>query len=65
MIHDKPLTSSLERRKTFDSPLANHFSAVMQRSQGTRSNAALYSIFGRQATEKVHDLCFAFSVMMV
>jgi hypothetical protein len=28
MIHDKPLTSSLERRKTFDSPLANHFSAV-------------------------------------
>jgi hypothetical protein len=30
MIHDKPLTSSLERQKTFDSPLANHFSAVMQ-----------------------------------
>jgi hypothetical protein len=30
MIHDKPLTQSLERRKTFDSPLANHFSAVMQ-----------------------------------
>jgi len=28
MIHDKPLTSSLERRKTFDSPLADHFSAV-------------------------------------
>jgi hypothetical protein len=32
MIHGKPLTSSLERRKTFDSPLANHFSAVMQSS---------------------------------
>jgi hypothetical protein len=31
MIHGKPKTSSLERRKTFDSPLANHFSAVMQR----------------------------------
>jgi len=30
---DKPLTSSLEMRKTFDSPLANHFSAVMQSSQ--------------------------------
>jgi hypothetical protein len=30
MIHDKPKTSSLEMRKTFDSPLANHFSAVMQ-----------------------------------
>jgi D-glycero-D-manno-heptose 1,7-bisphosphate phosphatase len=28
MTHDKPLTSSLERRKTFDSPLANHFSSV-------------------------------------
>jgi hypothetical protein len=27
--YDKPLTSSLEGRKTFDSPLANHFSAVM------------------------------------
>jgi D-glycero-D-manno-heptose 1,7-bisphosphate phosphatase len=26
--HDKPLTSSLERRKTFDSPLANHFSSM-------------------------------------
>jgi hypothetical protein len=32
MINYKPLMSSLERRKTFDSPLANHFSAVMQRS---------------------------------
>jgi hypothetical protein len=30
LIHDKPLTSSLERQKIFDSPLANHFSAVMQ-----------------------------------
>ena len=28
MTHDKPKTSSPERRKTFDSPLANHFSAV-------------------------------------
>jgi D-glycero-D-manno-heptose 1,7-bisphosphate phosphatase len=28
MTHDKPLLSSLEKRKTFDSPLANHFSAV-------------------------------------
>jgi D,D-heptose 1,7-bisphosphate phosphatase len=28
MTHDKPLISSLERRKTFDSPLAIHFSAV-------------------------------------
>ena len=28
MTHDKPLISSLERQKTFDSPLANHFSAV-------------------------------------
>ena len=28
MTHDKPSTSSLERGKTFDSPLANHFSAV-------------------------------------
>jgi hypothetical protein len=33
MIHDKTLTSSLERRKTFDSPLANHFSAAMQGCQ--------------------------------
>ena len=32
MIHDKPLTSSLGRLKTFDSPLANHFSSVMQSS---------------------------------
>jgi hypothetical protein len=32
MIQDKLKTSSLERRKTFDSPLANHFSAFMQRS---------------------------------
>jgi hypothetical protein len=30
MIQDMPLTQSLERRKTFDSPLANHFSSVMQ-----------------------------------
>jgi hypothetical protein len=30
MFQDKPLTSSLERRKTFDSPLANHFSKVSQ-----------------------------------
>jgi hypothetical protein len=29
MIPDKPLTSFLARRKTFDSPLANHFSVVM------------------------------------
>jgi D-glycero-D-manno-heptose 1,7-bisphosphate phosphatase len=28
MTHDKPKTSSLEGRKTFHSPLANHFSAV-------------------------------------
>jgi hypothetical protein len=33
MKYDKPLTSSLEMRKTFDSPLANHFSAVMQSPQ--------------------------------
>jgi hypothetical protein len=33
MKDDKPLTSSLEMRKTFDSPLANHFSAVMQSPQ--------------------------------
>jgi len=26
MMQDESLTSSLERRKTFDSPLANHFS---------------------------------------
>jgi hypothetical protein len=32
MISDKPLTPSLERRKTFDSPLANHFSVLMQSS---------------------------------
>jgi len=32
MIHDKPLTFSLERRKTFDSPLANHFSSMKQNS---------------------------------
>jgi hypothetical protein len=30
MTHAEPLRSSLERRKTFDSPLANHFSAVLQ-----------------------------------
>jgi hypothetical protein len=47
------------------SPLANHFSAVMQSSQSILLNAALYSIFGRQATEKVPDVCFAFSAMMV
>jgi len=27
-IYDKPLTLLLEMRKTFDSPLANHFSTV-------------------------------------
>jgi hypothetical protein len=31
-IYCEPLTSSLERRKTFDSPLVNHFSSVMQSS---------------------------------
>jgi hypothetical protein len=30
MNQGKPLTFSLGRRKTFDSPLANHFLAVMQ-----------------------------------
>jgi hypothetical protein len=39
MISDKPKTSSLERRKTFDSPLANHFSAVMQKSLRVRRGA--------------------------
>ena len=33
MIYYKPLTSLLERRKTFDSPLTNHFSGVMQSSR--------------------------------
>jgi len=33
MIKNKRLTSALERRKTFDSPLANHFSSFMQGSQ--------------------------------
>jgi membrane-bound lytic murein transglycosylase D len=33
MIYCKPLTFFLERRKTFDSPLANHFSGVMQGSR--------------------------------
>jgi len=33
MIKNKLLTSLLERRKTFDSPLANHFSPVRQSSQ--------------------------------
>jgi hypothetical protein len=37
MIKDKLLTSALERRKTFDSPLANHFSPVMQSSHTTRA----------------------------
>jgi hypothetical protein len=51
MIHDKPLTSSLERRKTFDSPLANHFSAVMQSSrlvfkQGISNTAVAYGQSG-------------------
>jgi hypothetical protein len=32
MIKNKLLTSILERRKTFDSPLANHFSPVMENS---------------------------------
>jgi hypothetical protein len=32
MIKDKHLTSILERRKTFDSLLANHFSPVRQSS---------------------------------
>jgi hypothetical protein len=36
MIQDKPLKSSLERRKTFDSALANHFSSVMQSSLSVR-----------------------------
>jgi hypothetical protein len=35
MIKNKPLSSVLERRKTFDSPLANHFSPVMQGSRTT------------------------------
>jgi hypothetical protein len=30
MTKNKLLTSLLERRKTFDSPLANHFSPVIQ-----------------------------------
>jgi hypothetical protein len=30
MIQNKPKTSSLEKRKKFDSPLSNHFSKVMQ-----------------------------------
>jgi hypothetical protein len=30
MIKNKLLTSALERRKTFDSPLVNHFLPVMQ-----------------------------------
>jgi hypothetical protein len=33
MIKYKLLTSALERRKTFDSPLANHFLRVMQNSR--------------------------------
>jgi hypothetical protein len=33
MIKNKLLAFALERRKTFDSPLANHFSPVMQRSR--------------------------------
>jgi hypothetical protein len=33
MIKYKRLTSALERRKTFDSPLANHFSPVMKISR--------------------------------
>jgi len=33
MIENKLLTSALERRRTFDSPLANHFSPVMQISR--------------------------------
>jgi hypothetical protein len=32
MIDRKPLTLFLEMRKIFDSPLANHFSEVMQSS---------------------------------
>jgi hypothetical protein len=35
MIKNKILTSALEGRKTFDAPLANHFSPDMQSSQGT------------------------------
>ena len=42
MINDRPLMSSLERRKTFDSPLANHFSAVMQNSQWAYRPAFFY-----------------------
>jgi membrane-bound lytic murein transglycosylase D len=33
MIYCKPLTLFLERRKTFDSPLTNYFSGVMQSSR--------------------------------
>jgi membrane-bound lytic murein transglycosylase D len=33
MIYCKPLTFFLERRKTFDSPLANHFSGVTKSSR--------------------------------
>jgi hypothetical protein len=33
MIKNRLLTSGLERRKTFDSRLANHFSKVLQSSQ--------------------------------
>ena len=33
MIHDKTETSSLKRRETFDSPLANHFSVIVQTSR--------------------------------
>jgi hypothetical protein len=53
MIHDKPKTSSLERRKTFDSPLANHFSAVMQspkRGAARRTPCMSATAAGRSAT---------------
>jgi len=39
MIQGKPLTLSLERRKTFDSPLANHFSFPPKIERGLRKEA--------------------------
>jgi hypothetical protein len=56
MIHDEPLTSSLERRKTFDSPLANHFSAVIQNSHNLPISRAGYYHGLKQSGNKIYQV---------
>jgi hypothetical protein len=49
------LTSFMERRKTFDSPLVNPFSPVMQSSLLTGNGGMFYNVFSLlEAKRAVH-----------